>query len=227
MAAGSDGVGCLHFDDYDAARLIGVLGLALILFEGGLATGWRSARCSGRRSGSPSSAPPSPRRSPASPPRSSSTSRRSRGCCSARSSPPPTARRCSPCCGARRCGGGSRSRSRARRASTTRSPCCSSSASSSGSSTPSHGVLDLALLFVRGDGHRRGRGLAVGALAVAALRRLRLDTPGCIRSPRSRRSCSPSARRRRARLGLPRGLPRRAGAGQRAHPGASVDRAFH
>src|SRR4051812_41652611 len=44
MAAGSDGIGGLHFDDYDAARLIGVLGLAVILFEGGLATGWQELR---------------------------------------------------------------------------------------------------------------------------------------------------------------------------------------
>jgi potassium/hydrogen antiporter len=44
MAVGSDGVGGLHFADYDAARLIGVLALAAILFEGGLATGWQELR---------------------------------------------------------------------------------------------------------------------------------------------------------------------------------------
>jgi len=44
MAVGSDGVGGIHFADYDAARLIGVLALAAILFEGGLATGWPELR---------------------------------------------------------------------------------------------------------------------------------------------------------------------------------------
>ena len=44
MAVGSDGVGGIHFADYDAARLIGVLALAAILFEGGLATGWQELR---------------------------------------------------------------------------------------------------------------------------------------------------------------------------------------
>jgi cell volume regulation protein A len=44
MALGSDGLGWLHFADYDLARLIGVLALALILFEAGLATGWTQLR---------------------------------------------------------------------------------------------------------------------------------------------------------------------------------------
>jgi potassium/hydrogen antiporter len=43
---------------------------------------------------------------------------------------------------------------------------------------PSHGVLDLGVLFVREMGLGAVAGLAVGALAVAAFRRLRLDTPG-------------------------------------------------
>jgi cell volume regulation protein A len=38
MAAGSDGAGWIHFDDYDVARQIGTLALSLILFEGGLNT---------------------------------------------------------------------------------------------------------------------------------------------------------------------------------------------
>jgi cell volume regulation protein A len=44
MAVGTDGTGWLDFQDYDAARLIGVLALAVILFEGGLATGWPELR---------------------------------------------------------------------------------------------------------------------------------------------------------------------------------------
>jgi cell volume regulation protein A len=36
MAAGSDGIGWIHFDNYDVARQIGTAALALILFDGGL-----------------------------------------------------------------------------------------------------------------------------------------------------------------------------------------------
>jgi cell volume regulation protein A len=39
MAIGSDGTGWIHFDDYELARAIGVVALALILFEGGLTAG--------------------------------------------------------------------------------------------------------------------------------------------------------------------------------------------
>jgi len=39
MALGSDGLGLIEFDDYELARTIGIIALALILFEGGLAAG--------------------------------------------------------------------------------------------------------------------------------------------------------------------------------------------
>jgi len=39
MAIGSDGAGLIEFDDYELARTIGVIALALILFEGGLSAG--------------------------------------------------------------------------------------------------------------------------------------------------------------------------------------------
>src|SRR3954452_15770282 len=39
MAVGSDGAGWIRFDDYELARSIGVVALALILFEGGLTSG--------------------------------------------------------------------------------------------------------------------------------------------------------------------------------------------
>jgi cell volume regulation protein A len=39
MAIGSDGAGWIHFDDYHLAEKVGVIALALILFEGGLAAG--------------------------------------------------------------------------------------------------------------------------------------------------------------------------------------------
>lgn len=44
MAVGSDGLGWIAFDDYRLARLIGTAALVVILFEGGLAAGWRQLR---------------------------------------------------------------------------------------------------------------------------------------------------------------------------------------
>src|SRR5919107_3606606 len=40
MAIGSDGLGLIEFNDYERARTIGVVALALILFEGGLVAGF-------------------------------------------------------------------------------------------------------------------------------------------------------------------------------------------
>ncbi|MEA2427023.1 MAG: potassium/hydrogen antiporter, partial [Thermoleophilaceae bacterium] len=39
MLVGSDGLGWIAFDDYELARTIGIIALALILFEGGLTSG--------------------------------------------------------------------------------------------------------------------------------------------------------------------------------------------
>jgi cell volume regulation protein A len=39
MAIGSDGTGWIHFDNYELARTVGIVALALILFEGGLTSG--------------------------------------------------------------------------------------------------------------------------------------------------------------------------------------------
>src|SRR4051812_38223999 len=39
MALGSDGLGLIHFDDYELAETVGIIALSLILFEGGLAAG--------------------------------------------------------------------------------------------------------------------------------------------------------------------------------------------
>ncbi len=44
MAVGSDGLGWIAFDDYRLARDVGVVALALILFEGGLAAGFGEIR---------------------------------------------------------------------------------------------------------------------------------------------------------------------------------------
>lgn len=44
MAIGSDGTGWIDFADYDLARTIGVVALALILFEGGLSVGFAEVR---------------------------------------------------------------------------------------------------------------------------------------------------------------------------------------
>src|SRR3954465_14401560 len=40
MAIGSEGTGWIDFDNYELARTIGVIALALILFEGGLTSGY-------------------------------------------------------------------------------------------------------------------------------------------------------------------------------------------
>jgi cell volume regulation protein A len=44
MAVGSEGLGWIDFSNYDLARSIGVVALALILFEGGLASGFAEIR---------------------------------------------------------------------------------------------------------------------------------------------------------------------------------------
>jgi cell volume regulation protein A len=44
MLVGSDGIGGIEFSDYHLAENIGVIALALILFEGGLAAGWGEIR---------------------------------------------------------------------------------------------------------------------------------------------------------------------------------------
>ena len=48
MAFGTDGTGWIHFgddfEDYELAQRIGIIALALILFEGGLDAGWREIR---------------------------------------------------------------------------------------------------------------------------------------------------------------------------------------
>ena len=41
MLLGSDGAGGIEFDDAELAREVGIVGLVLILFEGGLQTSWR------------------------------------------------------------------------------------------------------------------------------------------------------------------------------------------
>jgi cell volume regulation protein A len=44
MAIGSDGTGWIHFSDYELARTIGIVALALILFEGGLTASFGEIR---------------------------------------------------------------------------------------------------------------------------------------------------------------------------------------
>ncbi|HEY1732894.1 MAG TPA: cation:proton antiporter, partial [Acidimicrobiales bacterium] len=44
MLLGSDGPGGIAFDSAELARTIGIVGLAVILFEGGLSTSWRRLR---------------------------------------------------------------------------------------------------------------------------------------------------------------------------------------
>src|SRR3712207_2854552 len=44
MLIGSDGLGWIDFSDYETARIVGVVALALILFEGGLTAGFDEIR---------------------------------------------------------------------------------------------------------------------------------------------------------------------------------------
>src|SRR5687767_5271721 len=44
MLAGSEGIGGVDFDDTELTRTLGTIGLVLILFEGGLAAGWREIK---------------------------------------------------------------------------------------------------------------------------------------------------------------------------------------
>jgi cell volume regulation protein A len=44
MLLGSDGVGGIDFSDAHLARTVGIIGLAIILFEGGITTPWRAIR---------------------------------------------------------------------------------------------------------------------------------------------------------------------------------------
>src|SRR5882757_107929 len=44
MLAGSEGIGGIHFDDAETARTLGTIALVLILFEGGLTSGWSEIR---------------------------------------------------------------------------------------------------------------------------------------------------------------------------------------
>src|SRR5262245_18475539 len=44
MVIGTDGVTLIDFQDYDAAQNAAILALALILFEGGLSSGWSEIR---------------------------------------------------------------------------------------------------------------------------------------------------------------------------------------
>lgn len=44
MAIGSDGLGWIHFSDVKLERSVGIVALALILFEGGFASGWSEIR---------------------------------------------------------------------------------------------------------------------------------------------------------------------------------------
>ena len=77
MLLGSDGIGGVDFSDDELTRTLGTIGLVLILFEGGLAAGWKEIRpVSGPRSRSRSSGRSPPPPSPGSPPACCSTSTR-------------------------------------------------------------------------------------------------------------------------------------------------------
>jgi cell volume regulation protein A len=179
MAAGSDGIGGLHFDDYDAARLIGVLGLAVILFEGGLATGWQELR-------------PVIRPSLGLAVVGTAVTAAVTGLAAAFLFDLSTLE--GLLLGSILASTDGAAVFALLQGSSLRRRLALTLEGEAGFNDPvavflvigfvewlqhpSHGVLDLGLLFVREMGLGAVAGLAVGALAVAALRRLRLDTPG-------------------------------------------------
>ena len=96
----------------------------------------------------------------------------------ARPWPPPTPRPSSRCCAARRCGARSRARSRASPASTTRSPSCSCSAASRRSSTPTSGSRTRSGWPAASSRSAPPSGLLVGGLGVFVLQRVTLPSAG-------------------------------------------------
>ncbi len=44
ILAGSEGIGGIHFDNYNLAQLVGIISLNFILFSGGLDTNWQSIK---------------------------------------------------------------------------------------------------------------------------------------------------------------------------------------
>ena len=162
-----------------AAQTVGVIALALILFEGGLTPVLpRSGRCFAQPSASRWSA------------RSHRRNRRLRGSLAVRpldARRPPAGldhrrhrrrRDLRRCCEGPRCGGGLPERSRQSPASTTRSQSCSCSGSSSGSSSPTTDFADMVLLFVQ----QLAIGAAVGCASAGSrsrrFRERRLASPG-------------------------------------------------
>ena len=130
-------------------------------------------------------------------------------------------RRSSRCCGPRPCGAGWRRRWRGSRASTTRWPCCWCWGSSTGSRSPDYGILDMVGFFAQQLSIGLAVGLAGGLRRGGAVEALAAGERGPVpggdagdRGDRLRRG------RRAARLGLPRGLPGGARARQPRDPGA-------
>ena len=190
MVIGSDGLDLIDFDDYELARTIGIVALALILFEGGLIAGFEEIR--------PVLRPALAlalvgtlvdRRDHRAWPRSGcSTWTRSRGCCSARSSRPPTAPPSSRCCAGRRCGASSPARSRARPGFNDPVAVLLVIGFIDWIQQPDYGIGDMALLLVL----ELGIGAVVGDRASAGWRCRGFSARGstrrgCTRSPRSPR----------------------------------------
>src|SRR4051812_39456319 len=86
---------------------------------------------------------------------------------------------------------------------------------------PGYGPLDFVLLFVQEMGTGAIAGVAVGALAVKAFTRARLDTPGLYPVASLATLMVAYGSGEPARLRLPGGLPRRRRAGTRQNPGAA------
>jgi cell volume regulation protein A len=126
MLIGSDGTGWIEFDDYELARTIGIVALALILFEGGLTSGLVEIRpVLGTAVSLALIATPITAAIAGLAAAWLFDIDTKQGLLIGPSWRAPTARRSSRCCATRPCAGSWRARSRASRASTTRSPSCS------------------------------------------------------------------------------------------------------
>ena len=180
MLVGSDGLGWIAFNDYALARDVGIVALALILFEGGLNAGFDEIRpvlgvaislaiigtlltavITGLRRRGPVRV--LDQGGPAG--RQHHRRHRRRG-------------HLRGAARARRCGAGSLSRSRARRGSTTPSRSCSSSPASTGSWTRTTGSATRSCCSCASSAWASASAWLTGWLAVEGFKRVRLATAG-------------------------------------------------
>ncbi len=226
MLIGTDGTGWIDFSDYELARTVGIIALALILFEGGLTSGLIEIRpvlgsaislalvgtvLTAVLTGLAAAWLLRPRHARGDAARLDHRDHRRRRDLRA-------AARLDPAAEARR------ARSRARPASTTRSRSCSSSGSSSGSRTRASASTGCSSSSSRSSASASPLGVAVGWAGgrgpATDPPRHRRALPGRLAD---RRGALLRRRRRARRLRLPRRLYRRPRARRRRDPGEADD----